>query len=133
MSDATFLAQPALMGIGALILAVLGVVLLRGGKRARRPDDVFTLLGTDPRAARKRPSGAPVDLSQPIAGEAQWRAIRAHARDAAYRRAVETVRNRYQVVANPMLLPNTLLTTMERQGIDFHEAMIRVAEDDGLR
>jgi hypothetical protein len=74
----------------------------------------------------------PVDLAKPIAGEAAWRALRAHATDTAYLRAVETLRLRYQVVGDPMLLPNTLRTTMQRAGLSFREAVLRVAEDDGL-
>ena len=59
--------------------------------------------------------------------------MRAHASDTAYRRAVETLRLRYQIVSNPMLLSNTLNETMRRGGLSFREAVLRVAEDDGLR
>ena len=58
--------------------------------------------------------------------------MRSYANDAAYRRAVETLRLRYQVVSNPMLLSNTLREKMGRAGLSFREAVIRVAEDDGL-
>lgn len=73
-----------------------------------------------------------MDLAQPIAGDAAWAAIRRHASDHAYRHAVETVRNRYRIVGNPMLLPNTLREAMARRGLTLREAMIRIAEDDGL-
>lgn len=42
------------------------------------------------------------------------------------------MRNRYQVVSNPMLLSNTLRTAMERKGLSFRDAMICVAENDDL-
>jgi hypothetical protein len=124
--------HPAVFAAGALALVLLAFAIWRSGRR-RAPKDVFSLLGTDPKEARRRLAAAPVDLSKPIKGEADWRAIRGHARDPAYRRAVETVRNRYAVVSNPMLLPNTLRTTMDQWGLSFREAMLRVAEDDGLR
>jgi hypothetical protein len=53
--------------------------------------------------------------------------------DAADRRAVETLRRRYQVVGNPMLLVNTLQATMQRAGLRLHEGVLRVAQDDGLQ
>jgi len=121
---------PVFFGLAAIVLAGIAVFLLR---RKKRPDDVFALLGVDPKAAARRARSAPVDLTKPIQGDAAWRAIRAASRDAAYQRAVETVRNRYQIVADPMLLPNTLRTTMEKRSMDFREAMIQVAENDGLR
>jgi hypothetical protein len=37
------------------------------------------------------------------------------------------------LVSNPMLLSNTIRTTMSRSGMSFREAMIEVARDDGLR
>jgi hypothetical protein len=104
--------------------------------RQRRPHDtagdLFAALGTDAKSAKARVAAPPVDLSKPIAGDAAWQAIYAHAQDAAYRRAVETLRLRYQVVGNPMLLSNTLKATMQRAGLTFREAVLRVAEDDGL-
>jgi hypothetical protein len=130
--DAVAAAHPAVFALGAFAAVLLAFAVWRSGRRKAR-QDVFSLLGTDPKAARKRTASAPVDLSKPIKGETDWRAIRGHARDAAYQRAVETVRNRYAVVSNPMLLPNTLRTTMDRWGLSFRDAMLRVAEDDGLR
>jgi hypothetical protein len=119
---------------GMLLLAavIYGVWRRRsGGSGADR--DVFRALGTDAKSVLKRVAPPPVDLSRPIAGDVHWRAIRAHVSDAAYQRAVETVRNRYQIVGNPMPLPNTLRETMARAGLTFREAMLRVAENDGLR
>jgi hypothetical protein len=116
-----------------LLAAVICVVWRRrlGGSSADQ--DVFRALGIDAESALKRVAPPPVDLSRPITGDAHWRAIRAHVSDAAYQRAVETVRKRYQIVGNPMLLPNTLRETMARSGLTFREAMLRVAKDDGLR
>ncbi|MFN3450474.1 MAG: hypothetical protein ACK44F_17395 [Roseococcus sp.] len=121
-----------LAGAGG-VLAVAAFILWRrraGGRRGEAQDAVRTL-GMDPAAVARRVAPPPVDLSRPITGEAAWRAIRAYASDAAYRRAVETVRLRYQVVGNQMLLPNTLREVMERGGRDFREAVLCVAEDDG--
>ena len=85
------------------------------------------------RARRSRASRPPpVPLDAPIEGEAAWAAIRRHAKDAAYRRAVGTLRGRYALVANPMLLPNTLRTAMAARGLSFREAVIAVAAHDGL-
>jgi hypothetical protein len=125
-------ARPFVHAAAALILVGPGVLLSLKGRRRRR-DNVFSLLGSDPPAAKSRASFLPVDLTRPIQGEAAWRGVAAASSDAAYRRAVETARNRYAVVSNPMLLPNTLRTAMERRELDFREAMIRVAEDDDLR
>lgn len=100
---------------------------------ARRRPNALDLLGIDRAAALARLRPPPVDLSQPIAGTRAWRAIAAHAPDPAYRRAVETVRLRYRIIGDPMLLPRTLEETMRRAGLTFREAMIRVALDDGLR
>lgn len=94
--------------------------------------DSFNALGIDAGKAAQRVAAPPVDLSRPIVGDAAWEAIRAHAADAAYRRAVETVRLRYQLVGNQMLLPNTIKEVMGRAGLSFREAMLRIAEDDGL-
>lgn len=124
---------PMLLITGGLLLAgVSFAIWRRRGRRSNVGQDVFGVLGTDAESALKRVAPPPVDLSKPIAGDAAWRAIRAHASDAAYRRAVETVRSRYQLVGNPMLLSNTLRETMARSGLTFREAMLRVAEDDGL-
>lgn len=116
------------------VLAVAAFILWRrrAGGRRDEAQDAFRTLGMDPAAVARRVAPPPVDLTRPITGEAAWRAIRAYASDAAYRRAVETVRLRYQVVGNQMLLPNTLREVMERGGRDFREAMLRVAEDDGV-
>jgi predicted permease len=134
MLDLTKLTPPTVLLAGAALLVVLALVLWRSGSRKRAADqDVFKLLGTSAKAARQRVAPSPVDLSQPIRGDADWQAIRTHARDAAYRQAVETVRNRYQIVTNPMLLSNTLKTTMNRWGLSFRDAVIRVAENDDLR
>jgi hypothetical protein len=124
--------HPGVLALGALGCVLLAFALWRSGRRKAR-QDVFSLLGTDQQQARKRLAPAPVNLWKPIESAADWKAIRSHAGDAAYQRAVETVRNRYAVVSNPMLLSNTLRTTMERWGLSFREAMLRVAEDDGLR
>lgn len=98
----------------------------------KRGPDVLVLLGTSRAAALSRVAPPPVDLSRPIADEAAWRRIRRHASDAAYRRAVETVRLRYRMVADAMLLPRTIQDVMARAGLTFREAVIRVARDDGL-
>ncbi|MGG5889814.1 hypothetical protein ACLF3G_21995 [Falsiroseomonas sp. HC035] len=116
---------------GGLACLILAFSLWHIGRRRDR-QDVFTILSTDPKQLAQR-AATPVGLLKPIKSDADWRAIQVHARDAAYRRAVETVRNRYQLVGNPMLLPNTLRTTMDRWDISFRDAMIRVANDDGLR
>ena len=120
-----------LASAGALALVALMVWLWT--RRQRAGDDVFSIIGTSQEAAKARIKAPPVDLTQPIASTAQWRAMQSHADDAAYRRAVETLRLRYQLVNNPMLLPNTLRETMSHAGHSFREAVIRVAEDDGLR
>ncbi|MGK7871454.1 hypothetical protein [Falsiroseomonas sp. E2-1-a20] len=134
MLDSTRLTHPTVLLAGTALLVVFALVLWRAGSRRRAADqDVFKLLGTSAKAPRQRVATSPVDLSRALRGDADWRAIRTHARDAAYLRAVETVRNRYQIVNDPMLLSNTLRTTMERWGLSFRDAVIRVAEDDGLR
>jgi hypothetical protein len=51
--------------------------------------------------------------------------------DHAYQEAAKTVRNRYRFVGNPMLLSNTLRTTMSQYGLDFRDAMLCVEKDDG--
>jgi tyrosine-protein phosphatase YwqE len=103
--------------------------MLRSAER-----DVFRTFGADAKSALRRFAllSTPVDLTKPIASDTHWRAIRAHAADAAYHLAVDSVRGRYQFVSNPMLLSNTLQETMARYGLPFREAMLRVAEDDGL-
>lgn len=122
-----------LAGAGG-VLAVAAFILWRRRAAGRQDEaqDAFRTLGMDPAAVARRVAPPPVDLPRPITGEAAWRAIRAYASDSAYRRAVETVRLRYQLVGNQMLLPNTLREVMERGGRDFREAMLRVAEDDGV-
>lgn len=109
------------------------------GRRSRGDsEDAFSVLGIDAKTAlaRSAPTPArhppPVDLSKPIRGEAAWKAVRAYAKDTAYQRPAETVRLRYQLVGNQMLLPNALREIMGRSGVDFREAMIRMAEDDGI-
>jgi hypothetical protein len=127
MTDLPASVHAAAFAAAAVALAAIALYLLRRKKPA---EDVFSLLGKSPPAVT---DAAPVDLSVPIAGDASWRKIRGHAKDAAYRHAVETVRNRYAVVGDPMLLSRTLRTTMDRWGLGFRDAMIRVAETDGLR
>jgi hypothetical protein len=117
------------LGVGAVALWRLHA---RSG-RDHQGENVFELLGMHPKEALARAAPPPVDLSRPISGDDHWRAIRNHARDARYRSAVETVRARYTLLSNPMLLSNTIRTTMSRFGMSFHEAMIEVAKDDGLR
>jgi hypothetical protein len=125
--------DPVLLIAGSVLLAVVALVVWLMKRRKPAPQgDLFRALGTNPRAAMARVAPSPVDLAKPITGDAAWAAIRSHARDAAYRRAVETLRLRYQVVSNPMLLSNTLQETMRRAGLNFREAVLRVAEDDGL-
>jgi hypothetical protein len=121
--------------LAGLSLAMGAVALWRLRTRAGRDqgENVFELLGTQPRTALARAAPPPIDLSRPIDGAEQWQAIRNHARDAQYRSAVETVRVRYTLVSNPMLLSNTIRTTMSQFGMSFREAMIKVAKDDGLR
>ncbi len=122
-----------LAGAGAALALVILVILK--GRRRQASDgtaNAFKALGIDARTIAQRGASPPVDLSRPISGDAAWKAIRAHASDAAYRRAVETVRLRYQIVSNPMLLPNTLREVMQRSGMTFREAMLRVAESDGV-
>lgn len=122
-----------LIACGLLMAAALYLLRRRRSGESGAGQDVFRVLGVDARSALERVAPPPVDLTKPIIGEAHWRAIRAHASDAAYQRAVETVRLRYQLVGNPMLLSSTLRETMARSGLSFREAMLRVAEDDGLR
>ena len=116
-----------------VVLGVAAIALWFWSRRARAEPDAFSALGTSAEAVRTRSKPPPVDLSQPIKTPQQWSAMRAHASDTAYRRAVETLRLRYQIVSNPMLLSNTLSETMRRGGLSFREAVLRVAEDDGLR
>jgi hypothetical protein len=132
MSDVIALHSPLFLLAGGLLLAAVAYVawrrhMVRGAER-----DVFRTFGTDAKSALKRFALPPVDLSKPIASDAHWRAIRAHAGDAAYHLAVDSVHGRYRFVSNPMLLSNTLQETMARYGLPFREAMLRVAEDDGL-
>ncbi|MBX6374667.1 MAG: hypothetical protein IRZ13_10595 [Acetobacteraceae bacterium] len=134
MPDTTMVSPFLLLAAAGVLLAAAAYLLWRGRRPGRDADrDAFRVLGIDASSALERAAPLPVELSRPIAGDAHWRAIRAHAGDAAYQRAVETVRLRYQVVGNPMLLSNTLRETMARSGLSFREAMIRVAENDGLR
>ncbi len=121
-----------LIGAGVVVGSLAGWALMRRRRSRGGGDDAFSVLGTDAKTVMARTAPPPVDLSKPITGDAAWRALRAHATDAAYRRAVETVRLRYQLVSNPMLLPNTLREVMDRTGLSFREAMLRVAEDDGV-
>lgn len=122
---------------GLLLAAAAGCVaaiaLWLWSRRRRAEPDAFSLLGTTADAARARNRPPPIDLSQPIKTPQHWDAMRSFAGDAAYRTAVETLRLRYQMVSNPMLLSNTLNETMHRGGLSFREAVLRVAEDDGLR
>jgi hypothetical protein len=125
--------DPVFLIAGGFLFAAIAFGVWRMQRRNRaRHSDLFHALGTTPSAAKARVASPPVDLSQPIAGKVAWAAIRRHAGDVAYRRAVETLRLRYQVVTNPMLLSNTLHETMRRGGLTFREAVLRVAEDDGL-
>ncbi|GGG22201.1 hypothetical protein GCM10010964_07950 [Caldovatus sediminis] len=133
MPEANALLPLLLLLATALAMAAALYMLKRGSGARRGREDTLRVLGLDARAAPERGAPPPVDLSEPIVSEAQWRAIRDHASDPAYRRAVEAVRLRYQLAGNPMLLPNTLRETMARSGLGFREAMLRVAEDDGLR
>lgn len=88
--------DPIFLVVGGLVLAAVAFLVWRMQRSNKRQDvDVFRALGTDPKAAMARLAPPPVDLSKPITGDAAWGAIRAHAGDAAYRRAVETVRVRY--------------------------------------
>jgi hypothetical protein len=119
--------------VGVALRAAALVVLKHARHGTRQEASAFDVLGTDASSAAQRIAAPPVDLSWPLNSEAQWRTIRAHADDRAYRAAVETVRLRYRIVSNPMLLPNTIRETMTRHSLTFREAMICVAEDDGLR
>lgn len=92
----------------------------------------FKILDDDAQSIIDRATPPPVDLSKPISGELSWNAIFLYAQDHRYQRAANTVRLRYQLVANPMLLPNTLREVMQRSDLGFREAMLRVAEDDGI-
>lgn len=129
--------ETVIAGVAAAVgLAAAGVFLVTQRKRSRGArrsgGDAFDILGTDAKSALARVAPPPVPLDQPIASEAAWEAIRRHAGDAAYRDAVDQVRGRYRF-ANPMLLPNTLRSTMDKSGTNFREAMIAVAKDDALR
>jgi hypothetical protein len=119
---------------GGFLFGLLAFLVVRRRRRqsSSAGDHAFTLLGIGPKSVTTRAAPPPVDVSKPITGEAAWKPVRAHAKDTAYQRAVETVRLRYQLIGNQMLLPNTLQGAMGRSGLGFHEAMLRVAEGDGL-
>ena len=121
-----------LAGLACAALALLVRQQSRRSEAARR--EMLRTLGLAPEEeSATRVEFPPVDLSRPIAGEAAWRAIRNHAGDGPYLAAVETVRSRYQMAGNPMLLPDALREVMGRSGLGFREAMLRVAKDDGPR
>ena len=120
-----------LLAAGAVLVAAAFALWL-WSRRGRGEQDAFSILGTNAEAVQSRLRPPPIDLGHPIRTAEHWNAIRSYANDAAYRRAVETLRLRYRVVSNPMLLSNTLRETMGRAGLSFREAVIRVAEDDGL-
>lgn len=120
-------------GSGLLLgLVVLVTSIRRRRRAAARGEDAFGVLGIDSATVAQRAAPPPVDLARPITGETAWKAMRTHAKDVAYRQAVETLRLRYQLVGNQMLLPNTLREVMARSGVSFREAVIRVAKDDGI-
>lgn len=82
------MADPVMPVAGALVLAVAALLTWRLRRRRRSSQgDPFRALGTDRKAAVARVAPPPVDLSKPITGDKAWHALRAHARDAAYRRA----------------------------------------------
>lgn len=122
-----------LLAIGLATAALAGVPLMAGRRRrAKASPDALDVLGISRDAALAHLAPPPLDLSQPIASEADWDALRAHDRDPAYRAALDQLRQRYRFT-DPMLLPNTLRATMDRRRCPFAEAVIAVARDDALR
>ncbi len=119
--------DPVVLAAVAVGLAVLGLLILIFGYRRRRPD-MMSLFGGAAKAIPSRWDSAPVDLSKPIRGEEAWTAILAASTDEAYLRAAEMVRKRFAEGHPPMRLSVLLRSTMDREAINFREAMIRVAE-----
>lgn len=130
--------QAVLWVAAAGALAGAGLALFRRSRAgdaapgARRPPDALAVLGLKAEEALARIAPPPIDLTRPITTEADWQVLRDHARDPAYRAALDQLRARYRFSA-PMLLPNTLRTAMEARGIGFREAVIAAARDDTLR
>lgn len=122
---------PALIvGLG-LILGAVALVLWRRSQRIA-PEAIFRVLDTESETAgTEHVEFPPLDLHQPIFGEAAWRAIRTHAEDAAYLNAVQVVRERHGDTGHPMALSNLLRETMAEGRIGFREAMLRLAARPG--
>lgn len=119
--------DPRVLAAVAVGLGVLALLILLLGFRRQRTDMV-TLFGGGPKAIEPRWASAPVDLSKPIRGEEAWTAIRAAAADEPYLRAVDMVRKRFGEGPSPMRLATMLRTVMDREALQFREAMIRIAE-----
>jgi hypothetical protein len=102
--------------------------------RRRRPASAFDIIRQADREARSLPGAggapaSPIDLSRAF-GDAEWKALRALRRDVRYRQAVATLKARYSLVSNPLLLPNTLREAMDRLNLRLAEAVLLVSEGE---
>lgn len=130
-----------LLGGTAGMLVLVGAVSYRLG-RGRRGARLLeaTIAATQRGQARsaRAPIPAaprtqrPIDLSRPI-GAAEWGVLGRLRMDARYQRDLGIVRSRYQIVGNPMLLPNTIRETMDSFRVDLAEAISLIAQDERIR
>ncbi|MGG5817194.1 hypothetical protein [Falsiroseomonas sp. HW251] len=119
--------DPLVLAVVAAGLAIVGLLVMIFSLRRRSPDMMGMMRGA-PKAIQPRWETAPVDLSKPIRGEEAWAAILAAAPDEAYRNAVGMMRKRFGEGLPPMKLATMLRTTMDREAVNFREAVIRLAE-----
>ena len=124
---------PMLLIVMGLVAAAAAAALFVVDRRRRRAaPGALAVLGLTRDQALAQLAPAPLDLTKPIATEADWQALRDHAPDAAYRAALDQLRQRYRFTA-PMLLPNTLRAAMEHRNCSFRDAVMDAAKDDALR
>ncbi|WP_421990636.1 hypothetical protein [Roseococcus sp.] len=118
--------EKLLIALAALVVIVSATMLIK--KRGRKDDLMSVIRAVDREEARQRKSAppSPILLTRPF-GETEWKKLGQLRKDSRYREAFSSVRGRYSVVADPMLLPRTLRETMERRRVGLDEALIIIA------
>lgn len=116
-----------IVGLGAACLLV-GLVRAFGGKQAPTQPASPSPSARRVEASARRAEPPSVDFSQPMT-EAMLKSLKIYKGSQEFSDAADRAWQRYRFASNPMLLANTISTTMRRYRLDVFEAIIRMEQD----